>query len=306
MNSLVGFVILSHSELEPLERLINALNQTYDGPPIAVHHDFSQSDVDVSRLKGNISFVKPSLRTRWGDVSLVHAALSALRVLYRNYAPEWFILLSAFDYPIMRGSKVIEELRQGLFDLYLDYQLAERCPAQQQDNFRSRLGADQPKWRSTAYDRYIAKTIRYPSLTKRLILTRRKIIIRNEFFLQAFVPYSPTWKCYAGDHWFTANHKVADILLTETSNSRNTLDHLKKRFAPEETFYHTLLCNRSDVRICRDNKRYTDWAGQDAHPKVLEIEDLDLILESRCHFARKFSAKRPSRIIDELDHVIKP
>jgi hypothetical protein len=306
MNSSIGFVILSHSTLDLLERLIAALNRTYDEPPIAIHHDFSQSDIDVSRLNGNICFVRPSQATQWAHISVVRAALSALRNLYQNYAPEWFALLSAADYPIMPGQKVVKDLRNGAFDLYMDYQLAERKPIPLCESFKSRIGTDEPSWRRMAYDRYVTKTISYPSLSKRLQPIRREMEIRGEFLLRAFAsqPYSRTWKCYAGDHWFTGNHKVAGILLSETSARRKTLDHLSERFCPEESFYHTLLCNRTDVRICKDNKRYTDWSGQRFHPRVLEMSDLDSILESRCHFARKFSAERPSRILDELDEII--
>jgi Core-2/I-Branching enzyme len=306
MNSPIGFVILSHSELGLLERLVAVLNRTYEEPPIAIHHDFSQSNIDVSRLNGNICFVRPSQATQWSHISVVRAALSALGDLYQKYAPEWFALLSAADYPIMPGKKVVKDLRDGTFDLYMDYQLAEKNPIALCESIKSRMGTDEPSWRRMAYDRYVTKTISYPSLSKRLQPIRREIEIRSAFLLRAFAaqPYSPMWKCYAGDHWFTGNRKVAGILLSETSARRKTLAHLSERFCPEESFYHTLLCNRRDVRICKDNKRYTNWSGQRFHPRVLEMSDLDPILESRCHFARKFSADRPSPILDELDEII--
>jgi hypothetical protein len=302
MNSAIGFVILSHLELDVIERLIGALNRTYGEPPIVVHHDFYQSDGDVSKFKANTSFVRPHLRTSWARISVVHAGLSALRTLYQNYDPEWFTVLSATDYPTMPGERVVKELREGAFDLYMDYQLAERHPSSQ-PVIKNRMGSSEPKWRRAAYDRYIAKTIMFPPIILKED-ARRPILIRSELLLRPFLPYSPTWKCYAGDHWFTGNRKVAGILLHETSNSRKTIKHLSSRFCPEETYYQTVLANRTDMQICLDNKRYTDWAGQDAHPKVLEIADLPSILESRCFFARKFSTKRPSRVLDELDRII--
>ena len=62
-------------------------------------------------------------------------------------------------------------------------------------------------WRRGAYDRYIAKTVMFPPFIMQQ--ARRPIIIRNELLLRAFLPYTSTWKCYAGDHWFTGNRKVA-------------------------------------------------------------------------------------------------
>ena len=302
MKPFMGFVILSHLELDPLERLISALNRAYDEPPIVIHHDFSQSDGDVSRFKGNISFVKPYLRTKWCDISVVHAALSALRLLYQNNDPEWFTLLSGTDYPTMPGRKVAEELRKAPFDLYMDYHLAERYPCRQ-PVAKSRMGSSEPEWRRKAYDRYIAKTIMYPPLIVKEE-ARRPFLIRSELLLRWFLPYSPTWKCYAGDHWFTGNRKVAGILLSDSTANKKTLKHLSHRFAPEESYYQTVLANRTDIRISLDNKRYTDWEGQDAHPRVLEITDLPSIIESRCYFARKFSSSRASPVLDELDRFV--
>ena len=191
----------------------------------------------------------------------------------------------------MPGRQVLKELREGTFDLYIDYHLAERYPTPCLTVSKNRFRSSETSWRRGAYDRYIAKTIMFPPFIKQQ--ARRPIIIRNELLLRAFLPYTSTWKCYAGDHWFTGNRKVAGILLSETPESRTTLKHLSRRFAPDESFYHTVLGNRSDIRICRDNKRYSFWAEQDVHPKVLEIGDLPFILESLCHFARKFSAKSP-------------
>ena len=82
MNSAIGFVILSHTEIDLLERLIGALNLTYDEPPIAIHHDFSQSYIDVSRLKGNICLVKPSIPTQWAHVSVIHSNTRPLPQLH--------------------------------------------------------------------------------------------------------------------------------------------------------------------------------------------------------------------------------
>jgi len=301
MNPPMGFAILSHLDFGPLQRLVEALNHAYGKPPIAIHHDFSQIDGDISRLDGDITFVNPSLRTKWADISLVHASLSALRLLYQIRDPEWFTLLSATDYPIMPGAQVLKELQTGPFDLYMDYQLAERYPSSSPESVKGRIAS--PQWRRNAYDRYVAKTIMFPPLIVKE-QDRCPIVIRNEILLRPFIPYSRDWKCYAGDQWFTGNRDVARILLSETAISRRTLKHLSRRFAPDESFFHTVLANRTDMRICLSNKRYSDWAGQDAHPKELELTDLPSILESRCFFARKFSTQRPSRVLDELDRII--
>ena len=41
----IGFVILSHNNPQQLRRLVLCLQQAYDNPPIAIHHDFGQSSL---------------------------------------------------------------------------------------------------------------------------------------------------------------------------------------------------------------------------------------------------------------------
>jgi hypothetical protein len=302
MSVRMGFVILSHLQLDVLLRLTAVLRRTYGEIPIVVHHDFHQVAGDTNPFGGNVKFVRPPIKTKWADISVVHATLLALRELYASNDPDWFTLLSATDFPIMHGPKVLKELEEGPFDLYMDYQLAERRPVPLKTD-RTRIGSSEPEWRRNAYDRYVAKTVMVPPIIVKEA-NRRPFLIRSNLLLRPFLPYSTEWKCYAGDHWFTGNRKVANILLSETSKSRQTIKHLDGRFCPEESYYQTILANRSDLRICPDNKRYTDWAGQDKHPRTLEIDDLDRMLESRCYFARKFSTSRPSSILDAIERVM--
>lgn len=58
--------------------------------------------------------------------------------------------------------------------------------------------------------------------------------------------------------------------------------------SPEESAFHTALCNLSDLRICRDNKRYIDWNTGGSQPKWLEISDVPQILALGALFARDY------------------
>ena len=108
-------------------------------------------------------------------------------------------------------------------------------------------------------------------------------------------PFSEEFHCYAGEHWFTANRKAAEVLLTNTSNTTRLLAHLRTREAPEECFYHTLLGN-AQLRLSTNNLRYIDWSSPDAwHPKRLTVDDLDQLESSGAHFARKLAPARPSQ-----------
>ncbi len=302
MGAAIGFVILSHNDPDQLARLVDALDATYERPPIAIHHNFSFTAVDRSRFGGNVRFVEPHLPTAWGDIKLVRALLAALRLLYGTAAPDWFTMLTAGDYPVKSGRDVVAELTSGAFDLYMDWRLVERNPAPLQEPFtRSLMGTHAPEWRRMAYERYVAKTFWYPSLTKRLRPTRRKIVIRNERLLAPFVPFSADWKCYAGETFFTGRARVAEMLLAGETEHPETFAHYAKCFAPDESIFHTLLCNQPELRICGVNKRYSNWVGQDANPRWIGVEDLEPIRQLGCHYARKFASDRSAAVLDEID-----
>jgi hypothetical protein len=213
----------------------------------------------------------------------------------------WFTILSTADYPIMPARQVIKELQESKFDTYLDSLPVERSPA---DVSTTKLGRPQSEWQRNAYDRYVAKTIKLPSAIAWPTRNRPQIVIRSHFLLAPFLPYSPSSKCYAGAFWFTANSKAARILLSNAADIEKTLVHLRKRFAADQTFYHTVLANQTTLRICPNNKRYTQWLPRARNPKVLEITDLPAILHSKCHFARKFSNEGNSILLDELDRLL--
>jgi hypothetical protein len=92
------------------------------------------------------------------------------------------------------------------------------------------------------------------------------------------------------------------MLSSDIAAVKKTLQHLRKGFAANETFHHTVLANHTGLRIYKDNERYTKWLPRAPNPKVLKITDLTDILHSRCHFGRKFESN--SRVLEELDPLL--
>lgn len=301
MSPPLGFVILSHTASGQLPRLVDTLNRLYDRPPIAIHHDFSQAALAIDDFPSNVAFVDPSIRTRWSHISCTYALIAALRLLYRRNAPDWFTFLSASDYPVLAGDRVVAELQRNAFDLYLDHQLVELNPPPLDDPPPSCIGSHRVEWRRMAYDRYVAKEYRYPSLTRRLTYTHRRIILRSPWLLAPFQPFASDWKCYAGDFWFTGNGKAADILMRSTTDHARTFRHFENRFCPDEALIHTILANQPGLRICNDNKRFANWFGQEAHPRTVDLGDLEVLSGSRYHFARKFAPDPSSAVLAEID-----
>jgi hypothetical protein len=300
----IGFVIVSYSEPEQLLQLTKRLGSMFPNAKISCAHDFGQTPLDPGCFPSFVSFVRPHVSTRWGHISVIHAAMRALRGLYEKDNPDWFVLLSGSDYPAATPDTILSELNTGGYDAYLDFR--EVTPPVgvplSLDNREADYFFGDPGWVLLAYDRYVAKMVNYPSLTKRLRPTWGKLFIRHPWLAWPFHPFGSNLRCYGGEHWFTANRRVARVLLDEYESGGRLIKHFSERYIPEEAYYQTVICNHAALRVSNDNKRYIDWSLGGAGPRFLESGDLPAIAASRAHFARKFRPRSPA--LSLLDRVI--
>ena len=299
----IGFIILSHQNPGLLRRLILRLNHSFGDPPIVCHHDFHQTTLNKESFPSNVRFVPEPVRTRWGHITVVRAVLLALRQLYDWKAPDWFVHLSGSDYPIKGGDGIHSELLCSPYDAYLDYRPIEygTLPKEKRDS-AFELGFRRPFWTRVAYDRYVARRIPYLWINRKAKLCTRRFPLRHPV-LTSPRPFKKL-TCFAGDAWMSGRRRCAELLLSPDNEIQALLDHYADRVVPEESFFHTVLCNAPGLKLCNDNKRYEDWTAGELHPKTLGLEDLPKLISSGQHFARKFSDLHDPRVLDELDRVI--
>ncbi|GAA4222744.1 hypothetical protein GCM10022253_31940 [Sphingomonas endophytica] len=304
----IGFVILSHRDPAQLLRLVGALNRLYDDPPIACHHDSAQCPIDKGAFPGNVRFVEPSIRTGWAKWSVVRGFFAALRLLYDHAAPDWFVLMSASDYPIRRAEAVRADLAALGADALIDYrQIGDTV-----ESAAARFGPRNPEldqFESNANRRlkrshYEGAEIWLPMLRfndggRRVRPGRFTIHLP---FATPFRPFSRDFPCFYGDHWFTGNMRVARLLLNPTPQHLKLQKHLTMRSCPDECYFQTVLCNEPGLKLVRDNHRYAQWNGGGAHPQLLTDADLDAIRASNAHFARKFAQGAP--VLDRIDAML--
>jgi len=293
----IGFIILSHRNPEQLVKLLNRLNSMFNDPPIVCHHDFSQCDLVTTGFPPSVRFVRDYIKTSWGGFSLVVATLAALRLLYDNAsAPEWFVLLSASDYPTKDADTILDELGQSSYDAYIQYL------AIGPDVGRGDVDTNDERWK-TSHHRYMKKYLTLPSLS----LSRGFETWRYELpgvATRRLLPFSERFRCYAGWQWFTANVKCAKYILKGHRKHRALDRHYRGIPVPDESYFQTILLNNPSLRICGNNLRYTDWSNKGSHPKTLGFEDLPQVFASGAHFARKFDIARDPEILDRLDEML--
>jgi hypothetical protein len=142
-------------------------------------------------------------------------------------------------------------------------------------------------------------TATYPFDSESAVTGNSRSAVRG--FPDIAPPFHDGFTCFAGDHWITGNRRVARILLNEVPPG--LLSHLSGCYIPEECFYQTVLCNRPELRLSNDSKRYRDWSTKDCHPKTLGLEDIPAIQQSGAYFARKFDLDLHPETFDVFDRI---
>ena len=278
----VGFVVIAHSNPRQIDRLIRCLNAVYGNPPIALHFDFEQCPAEL-KVPSNVAVVRPSIRTAWGEFSLVRATLAGMKLLCSGSgAPQWCSLLSGACYPAMPAQRAIDDLERGGYDAYIHHERIDPL------NPRRRFHRE-------SFLRYFGWRLKLWNSSYRNVAPPRLNALRSPYARHGF-------DCYAGAHWFTCRAEAARYLLEWSEANPWLADHLGNRDLPEETYFQTVLCNRPAFRLCGDYRRYIDWSMGGRHPKTLGVEDLPAVFASGAHFARKFPPG--SAALDRLDDYL--
>jgi hypothetical protein len=295
----IGFVLLTHHQPQQIDRLLAQLNKMFNYPPIACHHDFDKCALSVDHLPKNIEFVRPHLKTKWGDFSIVEATVQGIKLLYKSVnSPDWFILLSGSDYPIKTATQILAELNSNQYDAYINH-----------EKIRYKVYQENPKisliWQKLAYERYCGlKLFSIPFLGKRPYSRDLDIRIDYPLMTQFFMPFDDKFSCFVGDQWFYGNRRSAEYIIQFHEKNNAVTSHYRRRMFADESYFQTILANADHLHLKNDNYRYVDWSTKASHPKTMELEDLPRLLASPAHFARKFNLEVDSKIFDELDKII--
>ena len=220
---------------------------------------------------------------------MIDAYLAALRLLHAQDGPEWTVSLSAADYPIKSADHIFSDLRNASADGFLDFREISRGCIQPLDA-RSIASAFQgPEYMKLAYQRYLSFSVIPRGLLKLMGNRTQSLIGDRTRFTRFFTPFSTSFRPFGGDWWHTINRQAAAVLIEDRPESRRLRRYYNHRPSPEESYYHTLLLNRPELRIENDNRRFTVWSQGKPHPELLGYDDIANMINSPAHFARKFA-----------------
>lgn len=307
----VLYLIASHKDQDQVVRLAKTISEGSPGSIIMIHHDSSHCAIDDEQFKAipNAILLKNTTQVEWGGISMVQMVLNCFSYIIENSIKfDWFVFISGQDYPIKPISEIEQYLENTKYDGFMKYFSLES-----NDAFVKQLIVDRyyfrylrlPRhWRISKFLNRIIEINRHQSLFRIFPGSRNanpRLGIRRFYSI-----FDKDFACYKGQFWMTLSNKCVQYLSNYFAENSSTLKYYSSCIHPDESIFQTILVNNKKLLIKNEHLRYLEWSNENlSHPKTLDANDLDKIISSNKHFARKLDRHTNSKIFELLDEHVK-
>ena len=310
----VVYFIASHVHPPQIERLVETCLSGSPASRVLLHHDHRVSTIDRERLtkSGRVDFLEPDTdEALWGAFGMCRMVSRCMRWLREERDFDWVVYLSGQDYPIQPIADIEAFLSKTEFDGFIDaLPIEQRSWVLGQQRYAYQY-MELPKfigWRRlrASLKRRSDSAVRH-GRTPRWIIPQEKDRGFRIGWKPRESPFSADFRCWMGASWWTLNRRaLSEMLDSETRRPELARYYERVQFAPNESYFLTLLANNRSLNLCtNDNKRALNWSNAaTGHPDTLRVADLGWLLDSGKHFARKFDARVDALVLDQIDERI--
>ncbi|XP_074312282.1 beta-glucuronosyltransferase GlcAT14A-like [Silene latifolia] len=227
----------------------------------------------------NVRVMDKSNLVTYKGPTMVASTLQAISILLRESLNwDWFINLSASDYPLMTQDDILHVFS----NLSRNLNFIEHMPmvAGWKLNQRARpIVVDPGLYLSKKYD--LAHTTQRRSL--------------------------PTaFNLFTGSAWAVLTRSFVEYCIWGWDNfPRTALLYFTNFISSPEGYFHTVICNTENFRntAIGHDLHYIAWdSPPKQHPRVLSMKDFDKMVKSGALFARKFA--RDDLVLDKIDREL--
>ncbi|OMO88105.1 Glycosyl transferase, family 14 [Corchorus olitorius] len=234
--------------------------------------------VPAIRSFGNVDVIGKADRFSYMGSTHIAATLHAAAILLKvDPGWDWFIALSALDYPLVTQddlSHVFSSVRRDLN--FIDH--------------TSDLG-----WKE-------GQRIQPIIVDPGLYLARRTQI----FHATEKRPLPDAFKIFTGSPWIVLSKSFLEFCLFGWDNlPRTLLMYFNNAMLAEESYFHSVICNSPEFKNTTVNSdlRYMIWdSPPKMEPHFLNISDYEQMAQSGAAFARQFEKDDP--VLDIVDEKI--
>ena len=313
----VCYYLQTHTRPAQVTRLVELIKAGSPDSVVLISHDASRPPLDVPRLEAMPGVYVFTEQGGYGDFSHLDRYFAAVDWLEANEVEyDWLENISGQDYPLRPIAEIEQTLATTSVDGYLMYaqvfpeqappgadtgtgrQLCAPFDAAMRYEYRHWwLGKPTPakqRWlRPLMALDFVQPWLRLSLAYSTAGLRRRGTVFTDEFI------------CYGG--WFFCTLSAACVRYARdfARDNPDVVAYLRTVLAPEEVFLQTVLVNSGKFCFEPDSKRYIDMTGsRNSHSRTLGTADLDAMLASGAHWARKFDPDHDETVLGLLDQRI--
>jgi hypothetical protein len=317
----VCYYMQTHTRPAQIARLVEVIKEGSPDSVVLIDHDAAGSPLDIPRLESQPGVHVLTGSGGYGDFSHLDRYFAAVDWLdSRGVEFDWLVNLSGQDYPLQPITDIEGVLARGDVDGYIQYAPVhpERTPPNADwgagpqfrlcTPFDTALRFDYRHWRigrpTPAKQRWLRPVMMLNflqpwvrvSLGFSTIGTRRRSTIFTDDFI-----------CYGGSFFCALSAPCVRYARDFARAHPDIVAYFRTMPAPDEVFLQTVLVNSGKFRFVPDGKRYIDFSkSRNNHPRTLGVADLDAMLASGAHWARKFDPTHDAEVLDILDGRIRP
>jgi len=274
----IAYLVFAYQNPMLIGRTIDRL--TCDDVSFFVHIDARRDIAPFAGLRAaNVVFADRRVRVHWAEFSGVAAIIGLIRQALAAPKPfDYFVLLSGSEYPLRSREYIHDffEKHRGQEFITMARMPAPGKPLSRLNTVR------RPSSRPAA--RFLSRSL-------------AKVGLGQRDYRQAFGTMEP----YSGMTWWALSREACRYVVDFVDRDTVLQGFFKDTFAPEETFFHTVLGNSPFLTRARRNLLYEDWSAAGAHPARLTgahvawMESQDEVRLDDAHgpgellFARKLS-----------------
>jgi len=273
--------MLVHKNENQINKLIDHLSKDFD---VYVHIDKSAS---INIKNRNNVFVFKEYKTYWGSFNIVLSTLLLLKEAHQK-GYDRYILISGQDLPI----KTNEEIKTFFKNNDSEYIDMIKIPREDGWPRIDRLTHYHLDSKYHGQDDIIKYKIFYR-------LGRRML----SFYSKCF-PRKLNYTFYAGPQWFNFTHNCVNKIFDYLASDKNYIERYKWTLISDEIFFPTIIHLFEGLKIEKNCLRYLDWDIVAEHPRTLQMDDYEKIMQSDALFARKFDEEIDKEVINSIYKII--
>ncbi|KAH7851780.1 hypothetical protein Vadar_016416 [Vaccinium darrowii] len=236
--------------------------------------NFVKNNSVFVKFNNVVMITKANLVTYRGPTMVANTLHAAAVLLRAGGEWDWFINLSAKDYPLVTQDDLLHTFSYLPRDLnFIDH--------------TSDIG-----WKESARAK--------PVIVDPGLYMNKKADL---FWIQQRRSVPTAFKLFTGSAWMALSRPFIDFCIWGWDNlPRTVLMYYANFISSPEGYFHTVVCNAQEFRNTTVNSdlHFISWDNPPKqHPHYLTVDDMAKMVDSNAPFARKFNTDDP--VLDKID-----